>query len=312
MNQWIKLSGIEIECKHNGNGKSEFLESIEHDGSLEFEGSCECNTIDLCSCCESDINYCECYQCRICNGCDYYYEECACDVERDEDCKDVDCISGEICESCYEIFQENQGTRIDCREAENVYFGDECECSTYLGEYVSKAIEPSKIQQFYNDIIETGDIQTNSSCGYHQHFSFKDDKISYQILANPEFYHYFMTSWIEFGLRVGIRKGSAFYRRIAGITHCYSGWNAKNQIKMQGKYDEPRYRHLNFCYNVKPDGNKPRKTLEIRLMPAFQNPKYTRLAIKETQDIINRYLDMTKKKREWKRNRIEIRKRIDA
>lgn len=313
----IKYSGIEIEGRYDSepdvqNGHTE------SDGSVSFENysqgcegscrdSCECyNECDCdgcccCSLCDHNYSRCSCEDCLYCYSCDNKLDDCRCVEKKDTHCKKNDCTNIDICDSCIEISLDLRQIGYNCNIAGNSFYdcsGDcncscqcECDCgySGFIGEVVSDKMDIKKIPRF---LLDNYPDEVNFSCSNHYHFSFVNDKKDYYTLATSEFYYYFLGKIELWAKRKKIHKNSEFWSRFNGDNHFTTrGFEASNQLKMKDKFESPRYKILNFCYNVKHRG-----TLEIRLFPMFKKKYLNVSAFTETCKIINEYLDSHKSK----------------
>jgi len=124
--------------------------------------------------------------------------------------------------------------------------------------------------------------QTNASCGFHVHASFKSE-LFYNALMHNDFYTLFKgeLSRIEQKLKLGaITK-----RRIAGKNRfCKDEWNPERQKRAEEKYHPYRYAMINFCWNV-------HRTVEVRVFSAHIQMEKSFHLVKWWVDIINRFLE---------------------
>ncbi len=305
----IDKIGFELEGYFENQPETEgnFIE----DGSLSFtdlyhesecDGSCsdECYCFDYCECeecfvcnhCNYAITDCHCNECLICVECLYRLDMCECKIERDEDCSNKNCNDHDICDECLEYWRDNQETRYDCNECENTSYNCErdcscecqCECSCQksgVGEFVSN---PMKVGEIKDWLYSSYPDKTNLTCGGHFHISLKhlSDYIS---LMDKKFYDYYISNMIIWGKKMKINEGSHFWKRIDGQQFCYRDPNPIDQRRMRGKYDQARYKQINYCYNV-----LDRKTIEFRLLPAFQKDYLYVSAVLESIRLIEDYL----------------------
>lgn len=314
----IKYCGTEIEGfyekqPHIKNGHTET------DGSLSFENynrdcdgscrddcdcfnDCECDVCSVCNTCDSNFSRCDCEDCLFCFTCVNNYNDCECMPTKDNCCKKNECKLDNICDKCIEISLDLREIGYSCQHNGHVYIscsGDcdcncdcTCECGNYsgfVGEIVSDKMDIKKIPRF---ILDNYPDEINSTCSNHHHFSFFNDKKDYYALASSEFYYYFLDKIKLWGKRKKIHKDSEFWIRFNGNNHYTArGFEASSQLKMNDKFESPRYKILNFCYNVKNRG-----TLEIRLFPMFKKKYLNVSAFTETCKIINEYLDNHKSK----------------
>ena len=158
------------------------------------------------------------------------------------------------------------------------------------GEFVSKAIQPCEVENFITKCHPSGSLgRSNRSCGAHTHISLLSNG-DYSTLMTQEFYDHFLTKWNQFGARNEINEDSHFYERVRGKQHCYAGFKPQ-QHKMVYHYDNDRYQHINFCYNVQKHGQAARKTVEFRIPPCFQSKTLQVKATLEILKIVQEYLE---------------------
>ena len=320
----INLIGIELEGYYDrkpdtiGELKSDgSLEGFDHHSVDDGDGDCngECGIYDNCECwsececeeciicdiCNDSTVDCKCTECLICSSCEYKLESCRCDrnYHKLSSCTDPRCNELGVCEPCKEvceeIFNENQDTEHNCSECNNLTFsceqdcGCECDCNCQcefdaesgVGEFVS---EPLKVDEVEDWIYKSYPTKTNFSCGGHCHISLKSYS-DYMNLMTKEFYTYYINRMVKWGKKSKINEGSEFWKRIEGKRYCKAEFNPEDQRDMKGHYDQPRYTHLNYCFNV-----NGRHTLEFRLLPCFQKDYLMVSGIKETISIVEDYL----------------------
>jgi hypothetical protein len=136
----------------------------------------------------------------------------------------------------------------------------------------------SEINQFLN--LYWPD-QTNASCGFHIHASFKSEDY-YNLLMDDEFYLLFKKELpiIEHKLKLGaITK-----RRIAGKNRfCKDEWNPSRQKRAEEKYHPYRYSMINFCWNL-------HRTVEVRVFSAHIPMEKSFHLVRWWVNIINKFL----------------------
>jgi len=122
----------------------------------------------------------------------------------------------------------------------------------------------------------------NWRCGIHVHYSFKTE-LAYQFLMKKAFHVYLKQRLREFGEQNKLNKDSEFWKRLAGLNQwCLDKHHPKLQIHDTSK-SSYRYTFINYCYDL-------HKTMEIRVLPAFQRSDLAHKALVELESIINDYL----------------------
>lgn len=301
----INLVGIELEgFFENIPSEGDFHE----DGSVEISGhsdggcdgdcrdncmcheNCECEECLVCDGCDYSCNDCSCDSCMICDGCDNHYEECDCN-KADDSCKKIECGSGDPCDDCIELFNDNQEFHYDCHVVCNANrqcdldgsCGCECECecgceSDNTGEIVSPPMKKALIKKWVKTCYPD---DHNSTCGIHVHVSFTSN-IDYMNLMSQEFYDYFLKKMETWGKRNHINEGSRFWKRLQGEnSYCKRVFAPKGQ--KNGNAD--RYTHLNYCFH-----EENRKTIECRLLPVFDKVELAQSAILEIVNTMQNYI----------------------
>ena len=284
--------------------------SFHYDSSVEVSGNrrgdndcdctveCDCDSCMRCDDCNEQIDYCDCISCRRCDECDEDEEDCECHstiayVESCDDCNSISTLG--ILRACCNhregAFLDNSSPR--CMDIGN-YHNDcdyDCGCeinhecrgdgSEYVdGEMVSPPLNAEDLPQWTR---ENYPEETNTTCGAHQHTSFKRMKY-YSIVMCKGFQEYMHIGLMAWAKATGIRDGSAFYKRMNGDVHwCKKMYDAYQQIQTSDK-DDCRYRIINYCWRL-------HGTMEVRVLPAFQNVEYTVSAQKELTRLIEQYVD---------------------
>lgn len=159
------------------------------------------------------------------------------------------------------------------------------------GEFVSKAIQPLDMVEFLDkchpNINRNRRHCVNRNTGGHLHISLLSNA-DYQTLMTKDFYDHFIRKLIEFGHKAQINEGSHFWERIEGKRYCYK--NETNietkQHKMTYHYDNDRYYHINYCFNV-----ENRHTVEFRILPMFAKSELQKKATLEILKIVQEYLE---------------------
>ena len=159
------------------------------------------------------------------------------------------------------------------------------------GEFVSKTFQPLELVEIIEKCHPNFDGEhrhsVNRQTGGHVHVSL-NSHADYQTLMTKEFYQHFMKKLIEFGHKNEIIGGSHFWERIDGKSLLWANKDniEQKQHKMTYHYDDDRYYHLNFCFNV-----ENRHTIEFRVLPMFQKATLQKKATLEILKIIQKYLE---------------------
>ena len=308
MKNYIDKSGIELEgywenqpngFKHDGSVEINDIDN-ECDGSCrdncECYSYCECDECQNCNYCDNNIDNCQCYQCMKCRECDYNVEECECDrnIRHLEECDNKNCNNDNVCDNCinecYDEFDINQETYYSCSDT----YGEcscecscecECECECDIGGEIASPILESKekINEFM--LNNYPDIH-NDTCGRHDHFSFKRDKLDVNLLTRKEFHIYLKQRLIEFGTINKINSGSRFWKRLNGSYYCKDEFKPEQQLRLCND----RYTHINFC------SYRKFGTVEFRLSNIFDKKEISVKYTDELYDIINSWLKSQKVK----------------
>jgi hypothetical protein len=62
--------------------------------------------------------------------------------------------------------------------------------------------------------------EINSSCGFHQHKSFKNDKQAVHVLASVTFHNWLNSSLKKWAIDRNINSDSRFFKRLEGMEYC--------------------------------------------------------------------------------------------
>lgn len=313
----IKLVGLELEGffesiptfkgDFKGDSSVEISGHGDYDEDFECDGSCrdDCECFSECSCqmciycseCNEYSSNCNCYDCMFCSNCDEKMDFCNCTIEKQTECINIKCKTNEVCEECMAYFRESQETYHSCDNADHVQYSCdrdcncncECECncnngndgSGRSGEFVSRPLEKTEIEEWIYKCYPT---ITNRTCGGHIHVSLKSN-VDYMALMDRKFYDYYMKKILEWAKKMRINPESHFYERYNGKRFCYANFQPEQQRDMRDHYDDPRYAHINYAYNV-----ENRHTVEFRLLPCFQKDYLMVSGVKETLKIVEDYL----------------------
>ncbi len=281
----------------------------------ECYDDCECDRCLLCEICGDQCDDCGCDECLICTNCDEEIDDCECDIDRCGECEEKE----DSCEECKEKYRE-ENTRHDCGLAEHstIECDQECNCecdcecepsdsenfhfdgtvktdAEINGEFVSPAFE--NLDDLMEFIDNNYPDQTNWTCGSHVHISTKKDA-DYTLLMKKEFKEKLLAAFQEFGEK-NLHKDDYFWTRLAGgCEWAENKFRPNKQIKTFEKSGE-RYTHLNYCKNYK-------GTLELRLLPTFNNKETLKKAVKFYYNFVDNYLKSKRSRRFNVRSVIEI------
>lgn len=171
----------------------------------------------------------------------------------------------------------------------------DCQCTladhkSGIGEYVSDPLNPDEVDDWISQCHPT---ETNRSCGGHVHVSMKNLYYYMQIMT-PEFYQHLMDKMHDWGLRMEIHRESPFWDRISkdGTEFNFGGFNARDQKNMRRDLESPRYKQINYCFNL-----HDRHTVEFRFLPVFKQARLQVSATLEILRVIEEYLSQTGEER---------------
>jgi len=160
----------------------------------------------------------------------------------------------------------------------SVTIGDSA--GTWSGEIASK---PLQVRNIATWIRRNRPHITNHTCGIHVHVSLKSNN-SYARLVDKNFHQKYkkkMTSWAS---KNEIPQTHEFWKRLKGENdYCKDAFNPESQIYRTGRGGN-RYYHLNYCYGLW-------KTIEFRMLPAFEETHFMVDSVLETVRIVENYLE---------------------
>jgi len=124
----------------------------------------------------------------------------------------------------------------------------------------------------------------NSTCGGHFHVSF-DNIQAFELLCTQEFFNHFILELKRWGKRANIRNYNFWDRLANENTMCNIDYRGEQQLYIRhDNYPNCRYSALNYQYHK-------HGTLEIRVLPMFQDWKIYCKAVEVSMGIIQKYLD---------------------
>ena len=138
---------------------------------------------------------------------------------------------------------------------------DDFKKSAICGELVSKPIDNyDEVEAFLRANWPT---ETQSMCGLHFHFSFKDIS-HYTALMHKSFHKFFLDSMQKFGESYPIQNNHFWNRLEDKNKFCKNRFAPNEQIFLKKKIsnDPGRYTQLHYAYGL-------HKTIESRLLPTF-------------------------------------------
>lgn len=150
----------------------------------------------------------------------------------------------------------------------------------YRGEVCSRP--NTTLNRLITWITENHPTKANGSCGLHVHVSLKSD-LDYLRLTDKSFYDYFLDSFNQWGMK-NCPDHVEFWSRFHGFNgYCLKRLQPHKQINDQDKSGF-RYTQLNFCKAL-------HGTLEVRMLPMFEDKDLTISAVCKLAEIIESYLD---------------------
>ena len=202
-------------------------------------------------------------------------------------------------DSSVDVYSEDDGRHECDGDCE-----DDCVISSeprIAGEFVSP---PSTVKELAEFMDKHYPDDIDESCGMHVHFSFVKEG-HYGTLMEPRFYGYFLRMMQKFGEEHKLSKSDEFWERLAGKNNYCCNNRKSNRTSVGYRrlvesqvYDrtrnETRYHHLNFCKAL-------HGTLEVRLLPMFNDKKLAIEAIHYLAWIIESYLAKRKRNKVFKK-----------
>lgn len=194
--------------------------------------------------------------------------------ERDNDYRD------EIKGDC--SVNVNDGNDRDRDYDDDDYDEDE-DSGTYInGEIVSHPI--SKWDELSNFMMDRYPDKVNSTCGLHVHIS-TNTIGQYQALATQRFYNFMKFSLRTWGKKANIRNSHRFWDRLSGSNqYCEDFFEPERQMFDEYK-SGARYCIVNYCYSL-------HGTMEVRVLPMFDQPKVSIAAVNNILWTVNKYLTL--------------------
>lgn len=261
----------------------------------DCSNSCACSECYRCSHSDERLDECRSYRCRVCQDCEETIESCVCfSADVDVDCPVCYSVSKEnACPTACDEHREAGFRSNSMQNCEDFYMDCDGRCGCELihvcdsegkyvdGEIVSPPLDKSELEDWIRKYYP---YKTNHSCGAHIHVS--TIKMKYMsILMDKRFHAYLVRRLYRWGRNAGVRENSDLFKRLKGeVQWCLNRYDAVKQIHEMGRTAD-RYRIINYCYNIRSgDEDKQRKTMEIRVLPAF---RMVDLTVKSQLEVIN-------------------------
>lgn len=173
---------------------------------------------------------------------------------------------GDFCEDCD---QYNCG----CGNSEDRY---------HNGEYVTDPI--SKWDYLVGEMKNNYPDKVNSTCGLHVHISVPSTR-AYEALMSERFYNFLKKSLRVWGKKNNIPSSDNFWHRLAGKNqYCEDFHDPDSQVFDTGKSGN-RYCIVNYCFSC-------HGTMEVRVLPMFNNKNLSISAVERVLWTVNRYLSL--------------------
>lgn len=161
--------------------------------------------------------------------------------------------------------------------------------AAWKGEIASKPLQLRNVRAW---ITRNRPEVTHKSCGTHVHISVKN-QTQYTKLTDKSFETEYLARMAKWGMKHNISKDDEFWQRLQGKnSYCKKEHTPESQMYHKGRGGN-RYTQINYCYGLW-------KTVEFRMLPAFDDPWLTTDSILETCRIVEDYLDKAPElKQEW-------------
>ena len=161
--------------------------------------------------------------------------------------------------------------------------------AAWKGEIASKPLQIRNIRAW---ITRNRPEVVHKSCGTHVHISVKNAS-EYTKLTDKSFETEYLSKMAKWGSKNNVPKESEFWIRLQGKnSYCKKEHTPETQIHARNRGGD-RYTQINYCYGLW-------KTVEFRMLPAFDNPWLTTDSILETCRIVESFLEAAPKlKEQW-------------
>jgi hypothetical protein len=169
----------------------------------------------------------------------------------------------------------------------------------FIGEYVSPPMSPSMLPEW---VVNNYPTATNETCGLHVHVSVRSPYYYSRLMDGARnapipppkvwrkrdietspFYPYLVSNLKRWGLKAKLKSGHPFWKRLEGMNrYCRLDFDPDLQAHMTSK-DSCRYGVLNFAY-------RQHSTMEVRVLPGFEDGELAGSAVAFLLKTIERYL----------------------
>ena len=154
---------------------------------------------------------------------------------------------------------------------------------------------PGVLEEIEEFVIANCPEYIDTSCGLHIHVSLNSTS-QYLALTDVQFHNFVKERTRRWADSKNYKPTHRIFKRLNGENkHCKDVFNPEDQIKCttkeQARQNEVRRTHLNYCYNIQNDDGTPRRTIENRIFPAFNNPEEIMEAVRLYVECVEEYLD---------------------
>ena len=161
----------------------------------------------------------------------------------------------------------------------------------YVGELPSTPQDPKDVEKW---ILAHYPQFVNATCGLHVHMSFRQPLL-YMRLMEEDYTKAIVRFVKEWAKEERLPKDHPLWARLEGKSEfCQNRFDAENQVRQTRKdYHRDRagnrYTMVNYCYGL-------HSTLEVRLLPMFQESAQAVRGVKRILAITNAYLILNSKR----------------
>lgn len=283
--------------------------------------NCECYECEICEYCESSTDSCDCDDCLRCVICyenvevktinNYHIDTgCRCfplqsHINYMVNIRDIRCylckeLTDSLCDMCNNVWRsDNIDTEHHCEQTSS-NCNQECSCRCRCVDdddddpsdpdlnYCCDGEVVSPVYKRLSSLIKWTDInypvKTNPSCGGHLHVSFNTDMSLYSKLIVPEFTDELIKHLHKFGVENKVNPNSSLFKRLkGGCDYALISYNPEHQLFSTEK-GSSRYTAVNYCWGL-------HRTIEIRVLPAFQKKYLYINMLKSIDEFIDRFLE---------------------
>lgn len=249
------------------------------------ESECACNDCRNCNICDSNIDYCECESCRYCDNCDTQVESCNCECRHNILYNDCQSCMQDTHIYCDDIYTQCEDLEHNCQcyngepDITNGIFKEDgsVHTSLYDGEAVSNPGDVRFVNMF---LRENYPDEVNDTCGMHVHLSFTN-YFDYMTLCDEKFHDSVLRSLKIFMTKHNLQD-TELPNRMAGVYYAQRQYNGLSQ--QLDPYGSDRYTTVNYS------SFKKHNTIELRVLPMFDNIEDGIKAIRWYYRFVQRYL----------------------